>query len=168
MVLFLPLLCEIFIEFTIPLIYCPLFSLKLYINICIYSCCNLILSNLQFALRGSEIRICALNFSFDAKLELELSLSVLSTFDKYTAWWLFWNIWIWYKFQAQPPRMSIVMELAFLCYLHSLKLITVSPIDFLIFNYCSIVTETTLFDCVLCKFKRCIYVSCFIVQIKSN
>lgn len=53
-------------------------------------------------------------------------------------------------FQAQPPRMSIVMELAFLCYLHSLKLIT----DFLIFNYCSIVTEATLFDCILCKFKR--------------
>lgn len=67
-------------------------------------------------------------------------------------------------FQAQPPRMSIVMELAFLCYLHSLKLIT----DFLIFNYCSIVTEATLFDCILCKFKRFIYVSCFIVEYLMN
>lgn len=71
-------------------------------------------------------------------------------------------------FQAQPPRMSIVIELAFLCYLHSLKLITVSPIDFLIFNYCSIVTEATLFDCILCKFKRFIYVSCFIVEYLMN
>lgn len=67
-------------------------------------------------------------------------------------------------FQAQPPRMSIVMELAFLCYLHSLKVIT----DFLIFKYCSIVTEATLFDCILCNFKRFIYVSCFIVEYLMN
>lgn len=143
MVLFPPLLSKIVAESSIPSIHCPSLSLKLNVNICIYNCCNLILSNLKFALSGSKIRMCPRFPKFDAKLEVKLSLTYLTyIWQVYRLVTIFWNYGFGACFRSNPQE-SQVMRLGFLCYLSSLKLITVSPIDFLIFNYCSTSSGTS-------------------------